>query len=110
MSDEPESPVETPAPPPAEEDVPDPTPPTEEPTEGEEQPEEETATPATVEPKLGFAEFVSVAPAMASLSPAMRAATQAALRRFMRMQRLSPEGYYATSDWHDLHTRMRAHT
>jgi hypothetical protein len=107
MSEEPE----TPATPPPDAEPTRPPGEDEEQPEGEEQehPAEEAVPTAAVEPSLGFTEFVSVAPALRGLSPALREAQHAALKRYMRRQRLAPEGHYPLSAWQEFYTRMLAH-
>jgi hypothetical protein len=71
--------------------------------EGDETPQEPAATQAQaeVEPMLGFAEFVSTQP--------MRQAAQAALRRWMQMQRQEPDGHYPLATWREAYQGMLAH-
>ena len=65
--------------------------------------------PPEVEPRLGFEEFLALAPALASRSASVQKATQAALQRWMQTQRLDPHGYYTREDWTKFYDQMLTH-
>ena len=80
-------------------DIPEPVPP----------PAEPAPEPVEVEPRLGFEEFLALAPALASRSASVQKATQAALQRWMQTQRLDPQGYYTRQDWTKFYDQMLTH-
>ena len=104
MSEEPESPVETPEAPPEEDDVPDPTPPAEEPP-----PEEQPAPEAQLEPHLGLGEFLVTAPALRGLSLSVQKAAAAGMKAWMRQQGHDANGHYPLAQWQEYYQDMLAH-
>ena|SRR5215510_363834 len=106
MSEEPESPAETPEPP-AEEEVPAPDTPVEE--DGEEG-EKEPAEAVFVEPNLAFEEYVAMIPALRTMTPASVAAAEAALKGWMKRERVDYHGYYPREEWEQYYQRAMAAT